>query len=605
MTEPVPEASPHVPSDRQHVPEDISQQAVPTDIQPVPSDSQPAPEASQPPDLRTALAAPIFSAREHGPHLRVTTPFTLPDGDLLTLFVLRHSDPPLLGDLGETLRWLRSHLFHDPPERQQQRVAEVCADLGVELRSAELRTHCRPHEPLTRALTRLAQACLRVADLRASLRPRKPPPFADEVEAHLRATLTARPLAIVRGDRIAGISATTWSVDFRVRTPERHLLIFLLASERRDHARKLAEHVVAACTDLSHLRKLRRTPVQFITVFDDRGSAWNDADERLVTPFATPFRWSERSTWVPALEAPDDDPDLDLDDGDPNDEPDPPFTLVPDPEPHGRMTLHARPATPADFPNFARLFTELGTGDPVPPEATWQVDQRPSTLFYEQDGELVAYTYFEVMRDLGYLRNLVVAPEHRGRGVGTEVMQILAKHLRARGCTRWCLNVEPDNTAAVRLYHGVGLRTVHRAAALRFAWDLVDALPGADLSLTTCPIDPAEDAAIEAAFDLPPGQLATQRAQRRVMLRLRDPADPGDPGLGFACFNPDFPGAYPFRVAHLTHARPLLTALRPHALPEPLYMQLVAEADEPLHNQLIALGATLRLELLYLRGDLP
>ena len=89
------------------------------------------------------------------------------------------------------------------------------------------------------------------------------------------------------------------------------------------------------------------------------------------------------------------------------------------------------------------------------------------------------------------------------------------------------------------------------------------------------------------------------------MLRLRDPADPSAPGLGFACFNPDFPGAYPFRVARLEHARPLLTALRPHAPPEPPYMQLVAEDDEPLHNQLIALGATLRLELLYLRGDLP
>ncbi len=271
-------------------------------------------------DLLAALAAPVFHARELGPWLRIATPFTLPDGDLLTLFIPRHSDPPLLVDLGETLRWLRSHLFHDPPERQQQRLAEACGDLGVELRDGELRTHPRPGEPLTRALTRLAQACLRVADLRTTLRPRKPPPFADEVESHLRATLTARPLAIVRGDRIAGISATTWSVDFRVRTPERHLLIFLLASERRDQARKLAEHVVAACTDLSHLRKLRRTPVQFITIFDDRGAAWNDADERLVTPFATPFRWTERATWVPTLEAPElsaddlDDLDLDLDD---------------------------------------------------------------------------------------------------------------------------------------------------------------------------------------------------------------------------------------------------------------------------------------------------
>ncbi len=319
-----------VPEDTPPVPEDTP----PPASQPVPEDtpppaSQPVPEDT-PRGLLTALAAPIFHARELGPYLRIATPFALPDGDLLALFIPRHSDPPLLVDLGETLRWLRSHLFHDPPERQQLRIAEVCADLGVELRGGELRTHPRPGEPLTRALTRLAQACLRVADLRTALRPRKPPPFADEVEAHLRTALTARPLAIVRGDRIAGISATTWSVDFRVRTPERHVLIFLLASERRDHARKLAEHVVAACTDLSHLRKLRRTPVQFITIFDDRGAAWNDADERLVTPFATPLRWSERNTWVPALEAPEPDLDLDLDDDD--DPTDPPPTAQPDDE---------------------------------------------------------------------------------------------------------------------------------------------------------------------------------------------------------------------------------------------------------------------------------
>jgi len=354
-TPPVPEdtpppASPPVPEDTPPpasppVPEDTPPPAsppVPADTQPpasppVPEDtpppaSQPVPEDT-PRDLLTALAAPIFHARELGPYLRIATPFALPDGDLLALFIPRHSDPPLLVDLGETLRWLRSHLFHDPPERQQLRVAEACADLDVELRGGELRTHPRPGEPLTRALTRLAQACLRVADLRTALRPRKPPPFADEVEAHLRATLTARPLAIVRGDRIPGISATTWSVDFRVRTPERHVLIFLLASERRDHARKLAEHVVAACTDLSHLRKLRRTPVQFITIFDDRGAAWNDADERLVTPFATPLRWSDRATWVPALEAPEPDLDLDLDDDDDPTEPpptEPPPTAQPD-----------------------------------------------------------------------------------------------------------------------------------------------------------------------------------------------------------------------------------------------------------------------------------
>jgi len=280
----------------QHVPSDISRGA---------------------PDLHAGLAAPLFHAEDSGPRLRIVTPFALPDGDLLVLFVLRHSDPPLLGDLGETLRWLRSHTSAARrSEGLQQRILEICTGLGVALERGELRTHTRPNEPLALALVRLAQACLRISELWRSFRPRSASALLDEVDAELR-KLPARPLSIIRGDRIAGISATTWTVDFRVRTPERHTLIFILASERREHARKLAEHVVAACTDLAHLRKLRRTPVQFLAVFDDRGEAWSDAEARLVAPFATPCKWSERATWLPSLATPFDE----LTDNDDDDEP--------------------------------------------------------------------------------------------------------------------------------------------------------------------------------------------------------------------------------------------------------------------------------------------
>ena len=303
------------------------------------------------PDLLAALAAPLFHAEDRGPRLRIVTPFALPAGDLLVIFVLRHSDPPLLGDLGETLRWLRSHTSAARRgEGLQQRILEICTGLGVELERGELRTHTRPDEPLALALVRLAQACLRVSELWRSFRPRPASALLDEIDAELRARLTVRPLAITRGDRIAGISATTWSVDFRVRTPERHTLLFVLASERREHARKLAEHVVAACTDLAHLRKLRRTPVQFIAVFDDRGEAWSDAEARLVAPFAAPCKWSERAAWLPQLAAPLDETDeTEEDDEDPDHEDDrePPTDL---PEPDEQEPDDAR-RTPGELPD--------------------------------------------------------------------------------------------------------------------------------------------------------------------------------------------------------------------------------------------------------------
>ena len=297
----------------------------PSDISPAAPDLSRAPDSPASsdispaaPDLRAGLAAQLFRAEDCGPRLRIETPFALPDGDLLVLFVLRHSDPPLLGDLGETLRWLRSHTSAARrSEGLQQRIQEICTGLGVHLERGELRTHTRAGEPLSHALVRLAQACLRISELWRSFRPRPASALLDEIDAELR-KLPSRPLSITRGDRIAGISATTWSVDFRVRTPERHTLLFVLASERREHARKLAEHVVAACTDLAHLRKLRRTPVQFLAVFDDRGEAWSDAEARLVAPFATACKWSEHPTWLPALALPYDE----LDELDELDEPD-------------------------------------------------------------------------------------------------------------------------------------------------------------------------------------------------------------------------------------------------------------------------------------------
>jgi len=568
----------------------------------------PDPRDSQ---LRAGLAAPLFTADEWGAYLRVHTPFSLPGGEPLVLFLLRHSDPTLLGDLGETLRWLRSHTVEPRRSaRQQQQITDVCAGLDVTLERGELRVTVRQGESLAAAAVRVSQACLRIADLRRTGRPRITRSFPDEVEAYLRAMLPG-PLTITRNDRIPGISATTWSVDFRVRTPERHLLLFLLANERRDQARKLAEHVVAACTDLAHLRKLRRTPVQFITVFDDRGAAWNDGDARLVAPFATPHRWSERASWVPGLadpeltatdEDPEDPEDEDPDEDDAEAEP----THEPDSHEEPPMTLHLRPASPDDYPVFARLFPQLGTNDPIPDEQAWLGHLCEGTMMLIDGAEVAGYAYYERMAEFGYVRNVVIDADRRGHGRGRALMQQLATHLRGLGCTRWCLNVEPANTVALGLYRSLGLDVVYRSAALRFEWPAVDSLPGEDLALTTCPVDPSEDAEIEATHELPGGQLAAIRDDpSRILLRLHDPADPTAIGLGIASFNPHFPGAFPFRIVRPGLARALLLGLKPHALPDEPRMHVVVEDDEPLPALLLGIGADLRLQLLFLRGDLP
>src|SRR5690606_7258205 len=101
---------------------------------------------------------------------------------------------------------------------------------------------------------------------------------------------------------------------------------------------------------------------------------------------------------------------------------------------------------------FARLFPELATGDPLPSPERWARDIAPDTWLFEQDGVVAGYLYFERLGGVGYIRHVVVAPEHRGHGLGAAILQTAAAALRAAGSSRWCLNVKRDNLPAIRLY---------------------------------------------------------------------------------------------------------------------------------------------------------
>lgn len=270
------------------------------------------------------------------------------------------------------------------------------------------------------------------------------------------------------------------------------------------------------------------------------------------------------------------------------------------------MALVHRPADASDYPIYARLFPDLGTGDPPPSPDLWRAEIAPYTWLFEQDGAPAGFLYHQRLAGVAYVRQLVVAPGLRRKGVGKQMMRDLGDDLRNHGITRWCLNVKPDNLAAVHLYESVGMREAYRSVALRFPWTLIHELTLPDRPVRTCPIDPAEDAAIEEAFRLPPGQLASRRASGRIVLRrLHDPGTPTSLGLGFAAFDPDFPGAFPFRVSAPYLAQPLLDGLRPHARPDLTHVQLVIEDDDHLAGLFIEHGAEIRLEFAHYKGLVP
>ncbi len=257
-----------------------------------------------------------------------------------------------------------------------------------------------------------------------------------------------------------------------------------------------------------------------------------------------------------------------------------------------------REATERDYPAFATLFRELGVDDPTPARARWTTELAHETLVFDRDGQIDGYVSFYTLRDAGYVRNLVVAPSARGRGIGRALMLAAGSELRVRGAGIWHLNVKCGNAAAIKLYAELGMRVEHRSSVLRLPWQQLDRLPSEPAE--ALPVDPVEDDDLERTLGLLAGRIAMVRMRAdRVLVQLRDAQCAP---VGFASFDPSL-GANPLRVARPALIGTLLRALAPHARGE--HVQLVVDDHAALADVLIATGAEVRLELLHYAGALP
>ncbi len=56
----------------------------------------------------------------------------------------------------------------------------------------------------------------------------------------------------------------------------------------------------------------------------------------------------------------------------------------------------------------------------------------------------------------GMVYHLAVAPEYRGRGIGTALMNELETRLKAKGCLKYYLQITSDNVDVVNFYEQIG-----------------------------------------------------------------------------------------------------------------------------------------------------
>ncbi|MBI2396002.1 MAG: GNAT family N-acetyltransferase [Deltaproteobacteria bacterium] len=261
-----------------------------------------------------------------------------------------------------------------------------------------------------------------------------------------------------------------------------------------------------------------------------------------------------------------------------------------------------RPAREADYDDFARLFAELGAPDPPPTRDKWRDEMAPASVMAVRDERVVGCCYAQVFDDTGYVRILVTDASARRTGVGRTLMANAATSFRAAGCTKWCLNVRPDNVPAVTLYRSLDMEVTHTRAALAIDWAAVERLPASDRD-TRVVLDASFDAQTEARFSLHRGQLGVARTlPGRVIVTLL--AATSDEVVAVAVFDRSFPCAAEFRVAAPELARPLLQAIRPHARPGDLQAKMVLFDREGAEAALVAAGGVVRMRTLHLVGPL-
>src|ERR1700675_1250624 len=138
------------------------------------------------------------------------------------------------------------------------------------------------------------------------------------------------------------------------------------------------------------------------------------------------------------------------------------------------MTLHVRPAEPADVPVVAELIWQLARFEKLEDQVVLTEELLAAGLFgprpyaeaiiADDDGEPVGFALFFhsfssfLARPGLYLEDLFVLPTHRGHGVGRALLSHLARLAVERGCGRLEWAVLNWNKDAIRFYERLGAR---------------------------------------------------------------------------------------------------------------------------------------------------
>lgn len=96
---------------------------------------------------------------------------------------------------------------------------------------------------------------------------------------------------------------------------------------------------------------------------------------------------------------------------------------------------------------------------PVPPAAPRNPANRPGA---DDENVFAAYIFLEEPNSF-YICGVALHPQHRGRGLGTQLMNLANAQAKEKGFSKLSLIALEQNSAAVRLYERLGYTVIDRA----------------------------------------------------------------------------------------------------------------------------------------------
>ena len=214
--------------------------------------------------------------------LRIATPFNYPNGSQIDLF-LEHTNNLfggyLLSDGGQTADYVADmHFKLWATKKRRILIDDICNLLQVGQSAGGFEIHLEPQQlnELPQAIVRLAQACIRIADLIFTQRLQNTGTFQEEVEEFI----ALNDLPYEPDIYLIGAFNKEVKVDFRVHGQKVTSLIQTLST--RTNAHPLSNEIFRRWYDLQPYRVNN----QFITIYDETSNVFRDDDLQRLNDFS-------------------------------------------------------------------------------------------------------------------------------------------------------------------------------------------------------------------------------------------------------------------------------------------------------------------------------